>query len=144
MADWLWFTRLHRATYRATGGRIGGRLAGLPMLLLTSTGRKSGQPRTNPLPYFETGGTWIVVGSNNGGPRDPHWWLNLREQPRAEVQVMRRQTAVLARLVTGDERARLWPQLVAFNPPFAKYQQRTEREIPVVALEPLANETGAP
>ena len=136
MAGWQWFGKLHRASYRATGGIIGGRLAGLPMLLLTTTGRTSGQARTTPLPYLRDEERFVIVGSNNGGPRDPQWWLNLLASPSAEIQVMRDRIPVHARLADRVERERLWPALVEFNPPFARYAKRTEREIPVVVLEP--------
>ena len=136
MAGWQWFGKLHRASYRATGGIIGGKLAGLPMLLLSTTGRTSGQLRTSPLPYLRDAERFIIVGSNNGGPRHPHWWLNLLACPSAELQVMRDRISVEARLASESERERLWPLLVAFNPPFERYQKMTEREIPVVVLEP--------
>ena len=134
MANWQWFGRLHTRAYRATGGILGGKLAGLPMLLLTSTGRKSGELRTTPLPYLEDDGRWVVVCSNNGGPRDPMWWVNLQKDPRAEIQVMRERIPVTARLASPEERTRLWPCLVAFNSPFAKYEKMTTRQIPVVIL----------
>jgi deazaflavin-dependent oxidoreductase (nitroreductase family) len=134
MANWLWFGNLHRAAYRATGGILGGNLVGLPMLLLTTVGRKSGQQRTTPLPYLRDGESFVVVGSNNGGPRDPHWWLNLKVSSTAEVQVMKESFTAKAQLATGEERARLWPLLVAFNSPFGRYEKMTDREIPVVVL----------
>lgn len=137
MANWQWFGKLHTRVYRATGGRVGGRLPGLPVLLLNTVGRKSGQVRTTPLPYYRRGDSYVVVGSNNGLPHDPHWWFNLSATPSAEIQVMGERIAVHSRLATGTERADLWPALVAFNPPFAKYQTRTEREIPVVILDPV-------
>lgn len=135
MANWQWFGKLHTKLYRATGGVVGGKLPGLPVLLLDSVGRKSGALRTSPLPYYRDGERFVVVGSNNGLPRDPHWWLNLRAQPAVEIQVMGERIGVLARLASASERERLWPELIEFNPPFAKYQQQTEREIPVVILE---------
>ena len=135
MANWQWFGKLHTRLYRATGGIVGGRLPGLPVLLLNTVGRKSGALRTSPLPYFNDGGRYVVVGSNNGLPRDPHWWMNLRAQPKVVIQVMGERFEVEARLANPTERERLWPALVEFNPPFAKYQQQTEREIPVVILE---------
>ncbi len=134
MANWQWFGRLHTRAYRATGGRLGGKLAGLPMLLLTSTGRKSGEPRTTPLPYLEDEARWVIVGSNNGGPRDPMWWLNLQANSRADIQLMRQQIPVTARLASPEERTRLWPLLVAFNSPFGKYEKMTTRQIPIVIL----------
>jgi deazaflavin-dependent oxidoreductase (nitroreductase family) len=135
MAGLQWIGKLHTSLYRATGGLIGGKLPGLPVLLLTTVGRKSGESRTSPLPYLQDDDRYVIVGSNNGGPRDPHWWLNLRTQPAASVQVMRERFAIQARLAVGPERERLWPLLVEFNPPFAQYQAKTEREIPVVVLE---------
>ena len=135
MASWQWFGRLHRAVFLATNGVVGGNMAGLGMLLLTTTGRRSGEARTSPLAYMEHDGECIVVGSNNGGPRDPHWWLNLLVRSSAEIQVMRDRIEVDARLAGGSERERLWPLLVAFNPPFGRYEKKTEREIPVVVLE---------
>lgn len=134
MAGWQWFGRIHTSIYRATGGIIGGNLVGLPMLLLTTTGRKSGEPRTSPLPYFEDDGHWIVVGSNNGGPRNPFWWMNMQAKPEAEIQVRRETIQVVARLAAAEERNRLWPLLVEFNSPYATYGKKTTREIPVVVL----------
>ena len=136
MAGWQWFGRLHTATYRATRGRLGGNLAGLPMLLLTTTGRRTGEHRTSPLPYFtiEATGELVIVGSNNGAPRDPAWWLNLKANPEATIQVMGDRSVARARLAVGEERARLWPDLVAFNRPWEKYAERATRLIPVVIL----------
>ena len=135
MANWQWFGKLHTRVYRATGGIVGGKLPGLPVLLLESLGRKSGEVRTSPLPYYQDDQRYVVVGSNNGLPRDPHWWLNLCEQSSTHIQVMGDRYAAHARLASKQERERLWPALVEINPPFAKYQQQTEREIPVVILE---------
>ena len=134
MAGWQWFGRLHTSAYRATRGILGGNLVGLPMLLLTTKGRRSGEPRTSPLPYFAEDDRWVVVGSNNGGPRDPLWWLNLRADDRAEIQVMRDRIEVRGGLATPEERARLWPLLIEFNPRYPTYQVKTTREIPVVIL----------
>jgi deazaflavin-dependent oxidoreductase (nitroreductase family) len=135
MANWQWFGKLHTRVYRATNGTVGGKLPGLPVLLLESLGRKSGEIRTSPLPYYQDDQRYVVVGSNNGLPRDPYWWLNLCEQSSTHIQVMGDRFAAHARLAAKEERERLWPALVEFNPPFAKYQQQTEREIPVVILE---------
>ena len=134
MASWQWFGRIHSAAYRATGGRLGGRLAGRDMLLLTTRGRRSGELRTTPLSYLEDGQDFVVVASNNGGPRDPAWWLNLCADPKAEIQVGDKQYSVRAHRAEGEERARLWPLLVAYNPPYATYATRTPRPMPVVVL----------
>ena len=108
----------------------------MKVLLLTTTGAKSGASRTTALTYLEAGGAYVVIGSFLGEPRHPAWVHNLRAQPRATVQVGTRQLAVDAREAHGDERARLWTQLVALQPDYRAYESRTDREIPVVVLEP--------
>lgn len=135
MANWEWVTRAHRAIYRATGGRVGARLAGMDMLLLTVRGRKSGRPFTVPLACFADGDDRIVVASNNGQDRDPAWWRNLAANPDAEVELGRERWKVRGRLADPQQRARLWPELVRQNPMYARYERRTAREIPVVVLE---------
>jgi deazaflavin-dependent oxidoreductase (nitroreductase family) len=134
MGSWQWFGRIHRRVYRVTGGRLGGRLAGLSMLLLTTTGRKSGEPRTTPLTCMADADDWVIVASNNGSDLEPAWWLNLKAQPRAEVQVMGDRWIAEARQADAGERERLWPQLVDYNPPYGVYETRTSRQIPVVIL----------
>ncbi len=138
MADWAWFSRLHERIYRRSGGRWMARLAGIDMLLLTTTGRRSGEPRTTPLACFADGDDWIVVASNNGQDLDPAWWLNLEARPEASVQLGPERFAVRARRAEGEERARLWPWLVERNPAYARYARRTAREIPVVVLSRVA------
>jgi deazaflavin-dependent oxidoreductase (nitroreductase family) len=130
------FIGTHLALYRATGGRIGGRLGGMRVLLLTTRGRKSGQPRTAPLVYFEDGERLVVIGSNGGAPGDPLWWRNLAVTPEAAVQIGREAGRVRARLASPDERGRLWPRVKRENPAYAGYERKTSREIPVVLLEP--------
>ena len=120
--------------YEKTGGRIGANLAGRRMLLLTTTGRKSGKRRTTPLAWFSDGDEIVVVASNNGQDRHPAWWLNLEHNPNAAIRCGREQRRVRAELAIGDDRARLWPWLVEQNPPYAKYEKRTIRELPVVIL----------
>jgi deazaflavin-dependent oxidoreductase (nitroreductase family) len=134
MGSWQWFGRIHRFVYRRTGGKLGANLAGLPMLLLTTTGRKSGELRTTPLTCMRDGDEFVIVGSNNGAPTDPAWWLNLQQDPRAEIQTGPDRYSVTARLADGDERKRLWPVLKEFNPAYRRYEEKTAREIPVVVL----------
>jgi deazaflavin-dependent oxidoreductase (nitroreductase family) len=134
MASWQWFGRLHERAFRATKGRLGGSLMGMPMLLLTTTGRKTGHARTTPMPFYTKCDDYVIVGSNNGEPRDPAWWLNLQADDRARVQVRGDEIEVSARLAEPDERTQLWPELLAFNPRYAVYEKRTTREIPVVIL----------
>lgn len=137
MASWAFVGRIHRAIYRASGGRVGARLAGLDMLLLTTTGRKSGEPRTQPLACFADGDDWVVVASNAGQDRHPAWFLNLQASPEARIRIGREERAVRAHVAEGAERERLWPWLQERNPAYARYERRTERQIPVVILRPV-------
>lgn len=135
----LWFiTPVHRAVFRYTGGRIGSRLPGLHFLLLIHRGRKSGLERDTPLLYVPDGERFLVLASNAGQDHDPAWWLNLRANPEATVRVGRRVVPVVARRAEGEEAERLWPQLVAAFPAFENYRKGTDREIPIVVLEPHA------
>ncbi|MGH2400940.1 MAG: nitroreductase family deazaflavin-dependent oxidoreductase [bacterium] len=128
--------RLHRAAYRLSGGRLGGRLLGIPVLLLTTTGRRSGKPQTRALTYFAEGKTFIVIASNGGEPAHPAWFLNLRAHPDVKVQIGRRLIGVRGREVQDAERERLWAWITSRQPSYARYQARTSRRIPVVILEP--------
>jgi deazaflavin-dependent oxidoreductase (nitroreductase family) len=135
---WRVTGRIHAALYRATGGRIGHSAGRITNLLLTTTGRRSGQARTVPLAYLADGERFVVVASNGGADRPPAWWTNLRARPEAIVQVGARVVPVVARAATAAEHAVLWPRLTAVNPFFAQYAQITSRRIPVVVLEPRA------
>ena len=127
---------IHRWLYRATGGRIGQKSAQGPMLLLTTTGRKSGQPRTNPLLYMPDGENCVVVGSNGGRPEMPQWVLNLKADPNCSVQVGRHTYPAIADVLQGDAKAGLWPRLTDFYEGWAHYTTITDRELPVVVLRP--------
>jgi deazaflavin-dependent oxidoreductase (nitroreductase family) len=123
--------------YRATGGRVGGRfLRGAPVLLLTTRGRRSGQPRTAPLLYLADGDRIAIVASKGGMSEHPLWYRNLQASPECEVEVGRERRAVRARVATAAEKRELWPKLVAMYRDYDDYQARTERDIPVVILEP--------
>jgi len=126
--------------YRATGGRLMGRFpgGGQPLLLLTTIGRKSGQPRTTPLIYLKDGADLVIVASKGGMDEHPLWYTNLVAQPDVEVEVGPRRLPMRAHTTSPEDRARLWPQLVALYPDYGVYQQRTDREIPVVVLSPRA------
>lgn len=128
-----------RFLYQASGGLLGHRLLTWQFLLLTTTGRKSGQPRTHTLFYLPDGQNLAIVASNNGEDTPPAWYLNLSAQPHVRAQVGRRQGEYLARTATPEERAALWPRLIAAHPPYRRHQQRTSREIPVVLLAPRNN-----
>lgn len=131
----LW--QAHSWVYRASGGRIGRRIAGMPILLLTTTGRKSGRPRTVALQHLTDGESFVVIASHAGEPTQPAWLLNLRGNAQASVQIGRRTIPVRAREAEGPERARLWERAVAADGAYAVYERRTRRRIPVVVLEPL-------
>ena len=122
--------------YRASGGKVGGRAAGAPVMLLTTTGRKSGQPRTAPLLYLEDNGNIVVVASQGGMPKDPLWFKNLEANPKAEIEIGQEKRQVNARRATDGEKAALWPKLTALYAGFDLYQSRTDRNIPVVILSP--------
>ena len=134
---WL-VSRLNRFWYRLTGGRIGGTAGSMPVLLLTTTGRRSGKPRTAPLFYLEDGDRLVVVASNVGQDDDPGWWYNLQTNPAATVQIGRTLTPVRARKANAIERQHLWSQFVARHPAYNVYRSRTSREFPVVVLERMA------
>ena len=128
-------SRVHAVVYRSSGGRLLGRLAGMPVLLLTTTG-KSGKRRTATLTYFRDGADLVVVGSFGGSDLPPGWWLNLQRDPRASVLIGRTTSTVTARPATAEEHDRLWPLVTDTHPGYARYQERTARPIPIVFLTP--------
>lgn len=132
------FSRIHVFLYGVSGGRLGGRFKGAPVLLLTTTGRKSGKRRTNPLLYGESAGRYVVVASVGGAPKHPAWYLNLRSNANATIQVGGRKLSVRAETATPEERARLWPVMTQLYAPYDDYQAKTSREIPIVILTPAA------
>jgi deazaflavin-dependent oxidoreductase (nitroreductase family) len=137
MSAWKHFGDAHTWVYQRSGGRIGARMAGRDMLLLTTTGRRSGEPRTLPLAYLADGDALVIVASNAGQSRHPAWFHNLRAEPHARVRVGREVYDVRAEVADAAERERLWPLLTAYNPPYAAYERKTERTIPVVLLRPM-------
>lgn len=129
--------RLHRTVYRLSGGRLLSTSgSAMPVLLLTTTGRKTGQPRTWPLNYMPDGDALVIVASNRGHARHPAWYLNLTAQPVVRIQRGGKTQRAMARMATPEERARLWPQLVRLEPLYAQYERDTTRAIPVVMLAP--------
>lgn len=135
----------HMRKYLATDGAEGhlwdstfaGGPGPLPTLLLTTKGRKSGVPQTLPLLYGNTDTGFVIIGSKGGAPQHPGWYLNLTADPAVEVQVAADHFKCRARVTGGAERARLWQQMADMYPPFVDYQKKTEREIPVIALDKL-------
>jgi F420H(2)-dependent quinone reductase len=137
--NWPLLTRLfgaHTWLYRATNGVIGHHVPGLPpMLLLDHVGAKSGIRRTTPLLYITDGDDVVIVASKGGYERHPAWFHNLRANPETTVQIGSERRAVRARIANPDEHARLWPKAVAAYADYRRYQQRTNREIPLLILE---------
>jgi deazaflavin-dependent oxidoreductase (nitroreductase family) len=130
-------TGVHTSVYRLTGGLIGHRVPGFPpILLLDHTGARSGTRRTTPLAYVDDGRDVVLVASKGGFPKHPGWYHNLRAHPNTTVQVGPDRRPVRARVATAAERERLWPMAVAAYDGYREYQERTEREIPLVILEP--------
>ncbi len=124
--------------FRASKGRIGGRfLRGAPVLLLTATGRKSGQARTTPLLFLRDGERLVVVASKGGFSSHPLWFRNVEANPRVQVELGGERREMLARRASEAEKDALWPRLVAMYRDFDDYQARTDREIPVVILSPV-------
>ena len=136
--------RFHTFLYRLSGGRIGGRLWGLRVLLLTTTGRKTGTQWTTPLCCFPDGDDLVVVASNGGRERTPSWFLNLKQNPAVTIQLGREQRSVTAREASPEERERLWAAITAVAPGYLKYQQRAHRVIPLGILEPAKGHVGTP
>ena len=134
---------IHAGVLKVSGGRLGWDFMNMPALELTTIGRKSGEPRkvmlTSPV---QEGDTLVIVGSKGGESRHPAWFLNLRDNPAVQVSYKGGPTvAMTARVATADERARLWPKVVERYSGYAQYQTKTEREIPLVLLDPVAPTT---
>jgi deazaflavin-dependent oxidoreductase (nitroreductase family) len=132
------FSRLHVLLYKASGGRIGGRFKAAPVLLLTTTGRKTGKRRTTPLLYGEDAGRYVIVASVGGAPKHPAWYLNLSGNAEATIQCDGRKLAVHSETASPEERTRLWTLMTRLYPGYDAYQTKTSREIPVVVLTPSA------
>jgi len=121
--------------FRTNDGRVGGMFEGHPLLLLHTTGAKSGDGRVNPLAYRQQSDAWVVFGSYAGAPKHPAWFHNLVADPDATIEVGTATVAVRARVMEGDERRRIWDAQKRDVPTFADYEAKAGREIPVVALE---------
>jgi proline iminopeptidase len=130
------FGQEHVRRYRETGGEVGHVWKeGSTVLLLTTKGRKSGEPRTTPLIYARDGDRYVIVASKGGAPEHPGWYENLSQDPGVELQVEDQVFPARARVAEGDERERLWAKANEVWPHYAEYQEKTDREIPVVVLE---------
>jgi deazaflavin-dependent oxidoreductase (nitroreductase family) len=132
-----WMSRLNTAAYKVSGGRVGGTfLQGAPVALLTTIGRKSGEPRVSPLLFLRDGNRIVLVASQGGRTKNPMWYLNLKANPQVTVQVRKEVLRLTARDATEDERAHYWPQLVSMYSSFDDYQSWTDRVIPIVICDP--------
>jgi deazaflavin-dependent oxidoreductase (nitroreductase family) len=129
------FNRELIAEFRANGGTVTGMFAGAPLLLLTTTGAKTGLPRTAPLVYTRDNGHMVVIASKGGAPTNPDWYHNLRANPEVTVEVGTESFPARATVTEGAERDRLFHQMAAQMPGFAEYQKNTTRQLPVIVLE---------
>ena len=131
-----YFARVHIWVYRRTNGRLGARLLWFPAALLTTTGRKSGEPRTTPTLYLRDGDRVILPASFGGRAENPTWYLNLKENPIVEVQIRAKRLRLSTRDATDEERSCYWPALIKMYPPYRGYREATDRVIPLVVCEP--------
>jgi deazaflavin-dependent oxidoreductase (nitroreductase family) len=122
--------------FRTNGGKVGGRFEGAPLLLLHSTGAKSGQERINPMMYLADGGSYVVFASKAGAPTNPDWYHNVVAHPAVSIELGDGTISAVARVADGETRERLWSQQKQLYPGFADYESKTTRQIPVVILEP--------
>jgi deazaflavin-dependent oxidoreductase (nitroreductase family) len=122
--------------FRANGGRVGGPFQGAPLLLLHTTGAKSGQQRVNPVMYQQVSGGYAVFASKGGAPVNPDWYHNLLAHPNVQAEIGTRTVDLVARVAESEERERIWAAQKAANPGFADYERKTSRQIPVIVLEP--------
>ena len=127
---------IHRIAIISTGGRLWGDLLDHPILLLSTIGRRSGKPRTQPVMYLRDDDCYLVAATFGGHDQDPAWLMNLQARPQATVIVEGRKTSVLATIATPDERDRLWPRFLSLSPAYQKYQRSAKRLIPIVRLCP--------
>ena len=128
---------LHRSLFDLSSGRVAGRIQGMPVVRLTTTGRRSGQPRRTMLTSpVQDGDNVVIVASWGGDDRHPTWYLNLRDNPEVEITMSGRTRRMKARTAGAEEKAELWPRVVAAYKGYAGYQTKTDRDIPVVVLEP--------
>ena len=125
---------IHTQLFRRTGGKVGGKFRGAEMMLLTTTGRRSGEPRTTPLMCIRDGERFLAIASYGGDDRDPQWFKNLEANPQATIQVSGETIPVTASVASAGEKATLWPKAVAAYQGYEGYQRKTSRDIPVVIL----------
>ncbi len=135
-------TRAHVWLYRVTRGKLGGRIGGAPILLLTTVGRRSGRERTLPLGYLEDSGKILICAANVGADRHPGWFWNLKATPTVRIEKKAERITAVARVAEPEERKKLWPRLTQQLPALEAYQRRTDRALPVVVLTPRGVQEG--
>lgn len=132
-----WMSRINTFFYKRNNGQgLGSTFQNIPVALLTTTGRKSGQPRVSPLYFHRDGDTVVVAASRGGSDRNPMWYLNIKADPKVQVQIKKEVLDLTARDATDEERAKYWPRLVEMYPTYEDYQSWTDRVIPLVVCEP--------
>ena len=134
---WKLGSGAHAGVYRATGGKLFGRMGKSPILLLNTVGRKSGKKRTSPLLYAMDGEDFVIIASKGGASAHPAWYLNLMANPEATVEIEDREVRVKAEEADSEEKSRLWQKMVEMYPAYDAYQEKTEREIPLLVLHPV-------
>ena len=134
---WKLGSGAHAGVYRATGGKLFGRMGKSPILLLNTVGRKSGKKRTSPLLYVMDGEDFVIIASKGGASAHPAWYLNLVANPEATVEIEDREVRVRAEEADSEEKSRLWQKMVEMYPAYDAYQEKTEREIPLLVLRPV-------
>ena len=134
---WKLGSGAHAGVYRATGGKLFGRMGKSPILLLNTVGRKSGKKRTSPLLYAMDGEDFVIIASKGGASAHPAWYLNLMANPEATVEIEDREVRVRAEEADSEEKSRLWQKMVEMYPAYDAYQEKTEREIPLLVLRPV-------
>jgi deazaflavin-dependent oxidoreductase (nitroreductase family) len=132
-----WTGKINTPVYRLSGGRIGGKVSRAPVLLLSTTGRRSGRVRTSPVVYLEDGGRFVVINTNAGNAKIPAWSLNLMANPDAEVEIGKERRSVRARIAEGEERTDLWRKHMAQYSGWDEYAEKLDRDISVFVLDPV-------
>ena len=127
------------ALYRLSNGKVMGRMAGLNLLLLTTTGRKTGKQHTTELGYFEQDGDYVIIASNAGSDRHPQWFRNLKKNPNVTIQIKDKQIHAIAKETEPSLRQQLWDKLIQLSPRYASYATSTSRVIPMVLLQPVGS-----
>ena len=138
VVKWIFrqFIRLQVYVYRRSGGKRFGRLRGMPLLILTTVGRKTGKKRVTPVMYIRDGDNYVITASNGGADREPGWFSNLKANPETTIEVDGMTRNVMAHKASPEEKGRLWPRLVEQAPFFEGYQKKTTRDIPMMVLHP--------